>query len=80
MVNPDLQELYKQRAVSRASRLEEGITAGDRAFVYVCALLGFCMVLWMKREAMSDTRRRVTTHLRQLDRPVTEDSWVQIFS
>ncbi len=32
----------------------------------------------MKREAVSETRRRVTRHLREIDTPVNEDNWVQL--
>jgi hypothetical protein len=31
---------------------------------------------WMKREAVSETRRRVTKHLREIDTPVNEDNWI----
>jgi hypothetical protein len=30
----------------------------------------------MKREAVSETRRRVTKHLREIDTPVNEDNWI----
>ena len=30
---------------------------------------------WMKREAVSETRRRVTRHLREIDAPVDENNW-----
>ena len=46
--------------------------------MYVLAFTGFIFVLWMKREAVSETRRRVTRHLREIDAPVNEDNWVAI--
>jgi hypothetical protein len=32
----------------------------------------------MKREAVRETRRRVTKHLREIDRPVDESNWVAL--
>jgi hypothetical protein len=33
---------------------------------------------WLKRESVSETRKRVTKHLREIDTPVNEDNWVQM--
>jgi hypothetical protein len=32
----------------------------------------------MKREAVSETRRRVTRHLREIDAPVDETNWIAL--
>ena len=51
-----------------------GVTAGEKQFMYVMAFTGFFFILWMKREAVSETRRRVGRHLREIDRPVDIDN------
>jgi hypothetical protein len=117
----------RTHARTRTRTASDGVTAGEKAFMYGMALMGFFFILcappllhsartfvqnalfarrlrlrvryarlarsgarvllltwhariirhrWMKREAVSETRRRVTKHLREIDTPVNEDNWI----
>jgi len=54
------------------------VTAGERYFLYALLLVGFLFILLLKRDAISETRRRVTTRLREIDRQVDLDNYTQL--
>ena len=58
--------------------IDFGVTAGERYFLYALLLVGFLFILLLKRDAISETRRRVTTRLREIDRQVDLDNYTQL--